>query len=374
MSADLLAPHRRLVIKIGSSLLVNDAGALNGPWLNAFLDDVALLQREGHQLLLVSSGAVALGCALLGLRRPRARLDELQAAAAAGQIRLAHAYQDLLERRGIVAAQILVTPDDTEIRRRFLNARGTLTRLLDLGAIPVINENDTVATEELRYGDNDRLAARVASMVLADLLVLLSDVDGLYSDDPHRNEQARHVAVVDRLDDDIVRMARGSGGLFGSGGMQTKVQAAKIAMRAGCTTLIAGGRAEHPLRALQQGARCTRFQPDRTPAAARKQWLAGMLELAGELKLDAGASDALRAGKSLLAVGIAAVQGEFQRGDAVILVSPGGLEIGRGLVAYSAAEISAIRGCRSADIESRLGYRGPDSVVHRDDLVLFDDA
>lgn len=371
MASDPLAGLARLVVKIGSSLLIDDNGTLNRAWLEALLDDVAQLRAAGRQVLLVSSGSVALGCALLGLSRQRARLDDLQAAAAAGQIQLASAYQELLQQRGIVVAQILLTPDETEIRRRFLNARGTLQKLLDLGAIPVINENDTVATDELRYGDNDRLAARVASMVMADGLVLLSDVDGLYSDDPRKDNEAQHLDCVNRLTDDILNMAKGSGSHFGSGGMKTKLQAARIATRAGCTTIIAKGTAAHPLRALAEGARCTRILPDGTPAAARKQWLAGALEVAGEIRVDSGAAMALARGNSLLPVGIVEVVGNFRRGDVVTIVDPGGRELGRGLAEYSHAETTRIRGCQSEDIESELGYRGRSVVIHRDELVLF---
>lgn len=371
MTMNALAGFDRLVIKIGSSLLIDERGNLNRPWLAALLDDVAALRASGSQVLLVSSGAVGLGCSQLKLNRARARLDEQQAAAAAGQIQLAHAYQELLAERGIVVAQILLTPDDTEVRRRFLNARGTLQKLLDLGAVPVINENDTVATDELRYGDNDRLAARVASMVMADGLVLLSDVDGLYNSDPRKNPNAQHIADVARLTDDIVNMAQGAGSHLGSGGMQTKLQAAKIATRAGCMTIIADGKATHPLQALADGARCTRIAAHATPAAVRKQWLAGMLATGGSLHLDAGAGDALRTGKSLLAVGIQEVCGEFQRGDAVLLIAADGSELGRGLVAYPSAEVSVIKGCQSEDIAAKLGYLGPTVVVHRDDLVLF---
>lgn len=371
MTSDPLAGFGRLVIKIGSSLLIDADGELNRPWLAGLLDDVVALRAAGAQVLLVSSGAVALGCAELQLNRRRARLDEWQAAAAAGQIQLAHAYQELLAERGIVAAQILLTADDTEIRRRFLNARGTLHKLLDLGAIPVINENDTVATDELRYGDNDRLAARVASMVMADGLVLLSDVDGLYDADPRKSSAARHIDHVERLTEDIMNMAAGSGSSVGSGGMRTKLQAARIATRAGCTTIIASGKTMRPVQALSHGARCTRIAPHSTPAAVRKQWLAGMLQTNGELHLDAGAGDALLDGKSLLAVGIGEVHGDFQRGDVVLMIAADGRELGRGLAAYGGAEILSIRGCRSADIAARLGYPGSAVVVHRDDLVLF---
>ncbi len=361
----------RLVVKVGSSLLVDDGGRLNRRWLEALLDDVAGLCRQGKQVLLVSSGAVALGCVALGIDRRRARLEEQQAAAAAGQIRLAHAYQELLERRGLAVAQILLTPDDTELRRRFLNARGTLEKLLALGAVPVINENDTVATEELRFGDNDRLAARVAQMVMADGLLLLSDVDGLYSADPTVDDSARHIAAVDEVGDDVMALAKDSPGRHGSGGMRTKLMAAEIASRAGCVTWIASGRVEAPISALAGGARHTRIGASGTPAAARQQWLAGMLTTRGRLHLDAGATRALKRGKSLLPVGISGADGTFRRGDAVALVADDGHELGRGLVAYSSDEIARIRGCQSDQIESRLGYRGGAVVVHRDDLVLF---
>ncbi len=367
-----IAGLQRLVVKIGSSLLIDEQGELHRSWLRALLDDVAGFRNAGTQVLLVSSGSVALGCTALGLNRRRARLEELQAAAAVGQIRLAEAYQELLAEHGVSVAQILLTPDDTEIRRRYLNARGTLTRLLELGAVPVINENDTVATDELRYGDNDRLAARVAQMVMADGLLLLSDVDGLYTANPRDDDSAQHIPEVAELSDDIMGMASGAGSDHGSGGMQTKLQAARIATRAGCQTWIASGTVLHPLRALaDNGARSTRFRASGTPAAARKQWLAGMLELRGELRLDAGASAALRAGNSLLPVGISEVIGSFRRGDAVSLVSSAGVELGRGLSAYASEEVADICGCRSQEIESRLGYRGPAVVVHRDDLVLF---
>ncbi len=361
----------RLVVKVGSSLLVDDGGRLNRRWLEALLDDVAGLCRQGKQVLLVSSGAVALGCVALGIDRRRARLEEQQAAAAAGQIRLAHAYQELLERRGLAVAQILLTPDDTELRRRFLNARGTLEKLLALGAVPVINENDTVATEELRFGDNDRLAARVAQMVMADGLLLLSDVDGLYSADPTVDDSARHIAAVDEVGDDVMALAKDSPGRHGSGGMRTKLMAAEIASRAGCVTWIASGRVEAPISALAGGARHTRIGASGTPAAARQQWLAGMLTTRGRLHLDAGATRALKRGKSLLPVGISGADGTFRRGDAVALVADDGRELGSGLVAYSSDEIARIRGCQSDQIESRLGYRGGAVVVHRDDLVLF---
>lgn len=374
MAGNAFASVNRMVVKVGSSLLVNDQGELDSAWLAALLDDVAALGAQGKQVLLVSSGAVALGCATLGLNRKRARLEDLQAAAAVGQIRLARAYQSMLERHGIAVAQILLTPEDTENRRRFLNARGTLEKLLDLSAVPVINENDTVATDELRYGDNDRLAARVAQLVMADGLVLLSDVDGLFRTDPRQDPAAEHIGEISDLSDDYFDMAGGSGSDYGTGGMLTKLQAARIATRAGCQTWIASGAIMRPLAALDAGARCTRVLSVGTPAAARKQWLAGMLEVRGELRLDAGASKALSAGGSLLPVGVTDVVGNFRRGDAVTVVAANGAELGRGLVGYASDEIQRIRGCRSQEIESRLGYRHRAVVVHRDDLVLFNDG
>lgn len=370
MPGTTLIDLRRLVVKIGSSLLVDDRGAFDGGSLARLAGEITGLRERGHEVLLVSSGAVALGCQSLGVERRRARLDELQAAAAAGQVRLVMAWQEALGSNGIVAAQVLLTPDDSEDRRRFLNAQGTLKKLLELAAIPVINENDTVATDELRYGDNDRLAARVAQMVMADGLVLLSDVDGLYTKDP-REAGAEHIGKVSRIDDGVVAMAGDSGSGFGSGGMRTKVEAARIATHAGCTTFVANGRSLRPLAGLGEGLRHTVFLPEGTPAAARKQWLAGRLEVRGALQIDAGAASALAGGSSLLPVGVASVTGQFRRGDAVALIAPGGNELGRGLAAYDSSEMQLISGCRSEEIEARLGYRGRSVVVHRDDLVFY---
>ena len=362
---------RRLVVKIGSSLLVDDQARFDGTHLRQVADDLARLRQRGQEVLVVSSGAVALGCHVLGIERRRARLEGLQAAAAAGQVRLMEAWQEALGRHDIRAAQILLTPDDTENRRRFLNAQGTLYKLLELGVVPIINENDTVATDELRYGDNDRLAARVAQMVMADGLVLLSDVDGLYTADPGTNPDAEHIARVERIHSGIVDIAGESGSSVGSGGMRTKVDAARIATPAGCSTIVASGRAARPLSSLDDGTRYTVFAAEGTPAAARKQWLAGRLEVRGYLKTDAGAVAALKKGSSLLPVGVTDVDGDFSRGDAVGLRSPDGVEFARGLAAYDAAEVRKIMGLRSDDIEGRLGYRGRSVVVHRDDLVIF---
>jgi len=372
MSGFALAECRRLVIKVGSSLLIGDDGHVHRGWLEGLAADIAALQNAGHDVLIVSSGAIAIGSTVLGINKIRARLEDLQAAAAAGQVQLVHAYQEALDPNGISAAQILLTPEDTENRRRFLNARGTLEKLLERKVIPIINENDTVATEEIRYGDNDRLAARVAQMVMADALVLLSDVDGLYSADPGSDVGAEHIPVVRKITEEIQAMAGETKSEIGSGGMSTKVQAARIATLAGCSTIIASGAIERPLEALAAGGKCTVFRADGTPAAARKQWLAGVLEVRGELRLDGGAVAALIQGKSLLPVGVVEVVGNFRRGDVVTLVDSAGNELGRGLAEYSDEEAARIAGCHSEQIEEQLGYRGRSVMVHRDELVLFD--
>ncbi len=366
-----LSKAKRIVIKIGSALLVDSqSGALRAQWLRALIDDVAELRAGGAQVALVSSGAIALGRGILGLRAKTLRLEESQAAAAAGQVRLAHAYQAALAAKQLSCAQILLTLEDTEQRRRYLNARNTFNTLLKLGAVPVVNENDTVATSEIRYGDNDRLAARVAQMISADCMVLLSDIDGLYTADPGRDPGARHLAEVAAITPEIEAMAGGSNSLVGSGGMITKLAAAKIATGAGCAMAIANGRILHPVRALREGARCTWFAAHGSPAAARKQWIAGVLEPAGRLRLDSGAVEALLAGKSLLPAGVREVSGEFSRGDAVIILAPNNGEIARGLCAYGAADARRIAGHKSGEIERLLGYRGRTEMIHRDDLVL----
>jgi glutamate 5-kinase len=372
MSALELSAYRRLVIKVGSSLLIGDDDTVHRGWLEGLAEDIAELQRSGHEVLIVSSGAIAIGSSVLGINRRRARLEDLQAAAAAGQVQLVHAWQEALARHGIAAAQVLLTPEDTENRRRFLNARGTLAKLLENSVVPVINENDTVATEEIRYGDNDRLAARVAQLVMADGLVLLSDVDGLYTADPGKDAAAEHIAEVRRIDEGVLAIAGETRSDVGSGGMATKVQAARIATHAGCSTIVASGKVDHPLAVLASGGTCTLFRAEGTPAAARKQWLAGALDVRGELRLDDGAVQALRAGKSLLPVGMAEVVGAFRRGDVVTLVDGSGRELGRGLAEYSDEEARQLAGCQSEQIEERLGYRGSSVMVHRDDLVLFD--
>ncbi len=366
-----LAKARRVVVKIGSALLVESStGRVNRSWLEALASDIAAMRARGQEVVIVSSGAIALGRRQLGLAKGKLKLEESQAAAAVGQIRLAHAWKEVLEEHGLTVAQVLLTLGDTEERLRYLNARNTLTTLLRLGSIPVINENDTVATAEIRYGDNDRLAARVAQMASADCLVLLSDVDGLYTADPSRDSQAKFIPEVARITAEIEAMAGGSASDVGSGGMATKVLAAKIAVPAGCHMCVALGHEANPLRRIEGGARCTWFVADASPVTVRKQWIAGMLKPAGTLHVDAGAAKALRGGKSLLPAGVTRVEGRFERGDAVVVRDPDGLEIARGLAAYSGEEARRIRGRRSQELEGLLGYRGRDEIIHRDDLVL----
>jgi glutamate 5-kinase len=362
----------RVVVKIGSSLLVEQGtGRLHRKWLGSLAREVARLRGRGQQVVLVSSGAIALGRRYLGLGPEQRKLEEQQAAAAAGQIILAHAYQELLNKHDLKVAQVLLTLDDTESRQRYLNGRSTLQTLLELGVVPVINENDTVATAEIRYGDNDRLGARVAEMVSADCLVLLSDVDGLYDADPTRNAGARLIPEVREITPDIEALAGTAGTEFGSGGMITKLIAARIAFSAGCATVIASGRRLRPLAAIESGKPCTWFITDRSPRAARKKWIAGTLKPRGHLTIDAGAEKALAAGRSLLPVGVVAVEGRFERGDAVTVRNRDGRDLARGLVAYGSDEARRIQGRRSEDIEELLGYRDRDEIIHRDNLALL---
>ncbi len=371
-TARRLTDAKRVVVKVGSALLVDaDKGRLNRAWLESFAADVAHLRQRGQEVILVSSGAIALGRRHLGLNAGRLKLEESQAAAAVGQIRLAHAYKELLDAHGITVAQILLTLGDTEQRRRYLNARGTLSTLLSLGAVPVINENDTVATAEIRYGDNDRLAARVAQMVGADCLVLLSDIDGLYTANPQEDPDAEFISRVLEITPAIEAMAGGVSSGMGSGGMQTKIAAAKIAVGAGCHLCIAKGASQHPLKRIEEGARCTWFVPSSTPMATRKQWIAGTLKPAGAIAVDEGAVRALMSGKSLLPAGVTRALGRFERGDTVSIIGPDGSEVARGICADSDSDAARNIGRRSAEIENVLGFRGRDEIVHRDDLVVL---
>jgi glutamate 5-kinase len=371
--AAALTGARRLVVKIGSALLVDDGGLVRHAWLNALVDDLVRCRVRGQEVIIVSSGAIAVGRRHLGLAGRALRLEEKQAAAATGQIRLAHAYQEALGRHGITVAQILLTPDDTEARQRHLNARATLAQLLALGAIPVVNENDTIATAEIRFGDNDRLAARVAQMTSADMLVLLSDIDGLYTADPRRDPEARHISLIREIEPEIEAMAGPAPAGYSSGGMVTKLTAARIAMGAGCHMLIAQGRpgrGRGPLAAIEAGARASLFLPRAEPRSARKAWIAGAINPAGAITVDDGAVSALRRGKSLLPAGVVAIDGSFERGDCIVVRTKAGIEAGRGLSAYASGDIQRIAGHKSGEIATILGYRGRDEIIHRDDLVL----
>jgi glutamate 5-kinase len=365
-----LAAFRRIVVKVGSSLLVDaGAGALKHDWLASLAADIAALHGEGRDLIVVSSGAIALGRAVLKLAAGPLKLEEAQAAAAVGQIALARAWSEALGAHAVTTGQVLVTLQDTEERRRYLNARSTIAKLLDWRSVPVINENDTVATNEIRYGDNDRLAARVATMMSADLLVLLSDVDGLY-DRPPSQDGAQRVPVVQRISPEIEAMAGASESATARGGMFTKIEAGKIATTAGTHMIIADGHVAHPLKAIADGAACTWFLTPANPVTARKKWIAGSLEPRGALVIDAGAVRALRSGKSLLPAGVTKVEGAFGRGDAVVVRGPDGAEIGRGLIAFDADDADKIKGRSSADVPAIVGFTGRSEMIHRDDLVL----
>ena len=369
MTPPRLDEARLLVVKIGSALVV-DGDAPRAAWLDGVAADIATARARGAAVIVVSSGAIALARTVLGLLHPRLRLEEKQAAAAVGQIRLAQAWSEALSAHGLTAAQLLLTLEDTEDRRRYLNARATLTTLLALGCVPVINENDSVATAEIRFGDNDRLAARVAEMVQADQLLLLSDIDGLYTADPRKDPAAQHLPIVATLTPEIEAMGGDPPPGYSSGGMRTKLVAARIATQAGCAMAIAVGGVDRPLTAIAEGARCTWFLPADDGRSARKRWIGGSLQPAGRLVVDAGAARALAAGRSLLPAGVRQVEGEFERGDPVLIQTATGAVLGRGLSAYASADARRIAGHRSEDIEALLGWRGRDEMVHRDDLVL----
>ncbi|MSP31316.1 MAG: glutamate 5-kinase [Pseudolabrys sp.] len=370
-----LKDFRRIVVKVGSSLLVDSsAGSLKRDWLSSLAADIASLHNEKRDIIVVSSGAIALGRAVLKLPAGLLKLEEAQAAAAVGQIALARSWSESLSAHGIAASQILLTLGDTEERRRYLNARSTVDKLLEWRSVPVINENDTVATSEIRYGDNDRLAARVAAMMSAELLVLLSDVDGLYDKPPDKDGElgrdAKLVPVVARITPEIEAMAGVSGSALARGGMLTKIEAGKIATTAGAHMVIASGHGLHPLQAISDGAACSWFLTPANPVTARKKWIAGSLEPRGALVIDAGAVKALRGGKSLLPAGVVKIEGAFGRGDAVVVRGPDGTEVGRGLIAYDADDADKIKGRSSADILLILGFAGRAEMIHRDDLVL----
>jgi glutamate 5-kinase len=366
-----LSAAKRIIIKVGSALLVDQkTGAIKASWLNSLVDDVADLKIAGADVILVSSGAIALGRRSLGLPKGKLKLDQSQAAAAVGQIALAQSWSEALRTKNIVAAQVLVTLQDTEERRRYLNARATLSTLLAQGAVPVINENDTVATSEIRYGDNDRLAARVASMMSGDVLVLLSDIDGLYSAPPNQ-KGAYFIPELREITPEIEAMAGKPISGVGSGGMITKIEAGKIALSAGCHMVIASGHALSPLKRITSGERCTWFVAEASAMQSRKRWIAGTLQPTGKLIVDEGAKGALAKGKSLLPAGVKSVEGTFSRGDTVSVVLPDGIEFARGLVAYNTSDAKRIAGLKSADIQKLLGNDDRDVIIHRDDLVML---
>ena len=370
---DTLQTAQIVIIKVGSALLVDEQqNRINEEWLAGVAADIASLHAAGKSVVVVSSGAIALGQQGLGLRGTGLRLEEKQAAAATGQVILANAWMMALAKHNITTAQILLSPDDTETRRRHLNARATMKTLLELKSIPVVNENDTVTTAEIRYGDNDRLAARVAAMLSADMLYLLSDVDGLYTENPALNSAATHLAEIDALTPEVLKMAGSANAAYASGGMVTKLEAARIATKAGCGMVICDGRPLGPLSKLRDGARSTLFHAGASPLTARKQWIAGALSPKGCLTVDAGALGALRKGRSLLPAGVVAVEGEFERGDLIAIHNQAGAVIGHGLSAYSAGDANIICGHKSREIETLLGYRGRDEIVHADNLVMVD--
>lgn len=366
----ILAPFNRITIKVGSALLVDDTtGQLRTLWLQSLADDIAGLKAAGKQVLIVSSGAIVLGRRILGLDAQSLSLDQSQAAAAVGQIALSQAWRDSLTAHGIITGQILLTPNITEERRSFLNARTTINTLLDLGAVPIINENDTVATGEIRYGDNDRLSARVATMVESEALILLSDVDGLYTAPPGTSADATHIPHIDRITPEIDAMAGGAQSHLSRGGMRTKLEAGKMATEAGTAMIIAKGTEAHPVAAIARGGRHTLFAPRANPLAARKRWImTGMM--AGRLTLDAGAVEALKRGSSLLPIGVTRVEGSFSRGDPVAILAPGGEELARGLAGFDHLDARKIAGRQSGEIAELLGRATRTEMVHRDNLVL----
>ena len=368
LSAEILGAAKVVVLKIGSALLV-EQGALREAWLQSIAQDVALLKGQGKSVLIVSSGSIALGRGVLRLPAGDLPLEQAQASAAVGQIKLAHAYQAALKPHNIETAQVLLTLEDSQNRRRYLNTRATFNALLALGVVPIVNENDTVATDEIRYGDNDRLGAQVASLIGADVLVLLSDVDGLYSADPRQNTQARHFTEVTEITHEVEDMAGDPGTAGASGGMRTKLMAAQIAMEAGCAMAIAKGEKMRPVQGLLNGDRCTWFRAKHDPASARKRWISAM-KMVGTVTIDTGAARALREGKSLLPAGVRAINGAFGRGDPVEIRDLSGDLVAKGLISYTAEEAGKIMGVKSAEIEARLGYAGRTALVHRDDMAI----
>ena len=370
MKVGKIGQFNRIVIKVGSALLLDNNEEFNRDWLNNLSNEIEQLHNRRTEILIVSSGAVAIGSTYLRKKRSHMNLNEMQAAAAMGQAQLVMEWQDSFKSSGINTAQILLTRSDTENKKRFLNSKDTLLTLIKYDVIPIINENDTVATEELRYGDNDRLAARVAQMTSADLLILLSDVDGMYTSNPKTNQTAKHIPVIDNLNEEIFSMADIADSNYGSGGMITKLKAAKIATSAGCATIVTDGLKKTPLTSLIEGGKCTYFPARSNSKSSRKQWLSGYLDTSGSFKIDDGAKVALEKGGSLLPVGLTEIEGTFERGDVVTIIDANNTELGKGMTAYSSVEAKQIIGCQSDSIKDKLGYKNSSEIVHRDDMVL----
>ncbi|MFK7902470.1 MAG: glutamate 5-kinase [Nitratireductor sp.] len=365
-----ISHYKRIVIKIGSALLVDAEHGLKVSWLNSLIEDIAKLKAQGHEILIVSSGSIALGRGILKMKSGILKLEENQAAASVGQTALAATYQDALSKHNLQAGQILLTLGDTEERRRYLNARETISTLLQLGVVPIINENDTVATSEIRYGDNDRLAARVAAMTASNLLILFSDIDGLYTAPPQSDPSAKFVPIVENITPEIEAMAGDTGTQLSSGGMVTKIEAGKIAVTAGTAMVITSGKRTNPIAKLISGEKATWFSPSKSPISEKHKWIAGQLEVTGKVFLDEGADKALHKGSSLLPAGITKIEGTFKRGDIVAVIGFAGTEIARGIIAYDCDDAKQINGHKSSEIMDILGYSRKDEMIHRDDLVL----
>jgi len=366
-----LNEQKKLIIKIGSSLLINESdGSLNKLWLDNLVEEITELKKNNHSVIIVSSGAIGLGRKYLGFDDGYNRLEQQQAAAASGQIILAHAYQDLFEKHQIKVAQVLLTLDDLEDRTKYLNARNTIETLLNIDVIPIINENDTVATEEIRYGDNDQLAARVSQLISADCLILFSDVKGLYDANPKTHPDAQLIKEIDNITNEIKYMATESKSDYGSGGMQSKIEAAKICMNSGCHTIVASGLLEKPIDNINNTNDYSHFIPQENPLSARKKWIRGMIDSKGSIEIDQGAEMALETGKSLLPVGVRAVEGSFDKGELISIVSKSGDVIGKGMTNFSDLEIEIIKGLKTSEIKSKLGYLTTNEIIHRDNLVL----
>ena len=367
-----LNSYKNIVIKIGSSLIVDESGSIREEWLNSLVQDIANLKKNSKNVIIVTSGAIALGKNILNLKKnEKLKLDMAQGTAAVGQIELISSIKKAFSEKNIIVAQLLLTIEDTERRRRYLNARNTISMLIDNGVIPIINENDTVATSEIRYGDNDRLAARVTTMTSFDCLIILSDVDGIYTLPPDHSN-AVHIPEIKNITKEIQNMAKNTQNDYGSGGMVTKIEAARISMEGGANMIIADGKVQNPIKSIIDGARISHFIAKTTPHLARKKWISGMLTPNGRIFIDQGAKTALISGNSLLPAGIISAEGNFERGDAVVICDDHNNEIARGLSAYSIRDTLDIKGKSTPEIESILGYRGRTALVHRDDLVISD--